>query len=107
MIFAALSEAASRGELLLVNGGLCRFHQRKDGVVVIREIIVLPAARRLGIGRRMIRDIQAEHSGATLRARCPAQTIAGTVGAGNVFWKHLGFTLRSTIKGINLWERPS
>jgi hypothetical protein len=42
VIFAALNEAAERGELLLTVGGLCRFHLRRDGVVVIRELLVVP-----------------------------------------------------------------
>lgn len=51
MIFTVLSEAADRGELILVPDGLCRYHRRRDGVVVIHEILVLPFRRRGGIGR--------------------------------------------------------
>lgn len=31
MIFVALSEAAQKGKLLLVDGGMLRFHLRRDG----------------------------------------------------------------------------
>jgi hypothetical protein len=51
MIFVALEEAASKGQLLLIDGGMCRFHKRKDGVTVIREIIVLPTRRKQGVGQ--------------------------------------------------------
>lgn len=105
MIFASLAEAAERDELLLVSNGMCRFHCRKDGVVVIREILVLPSARKLGIGLMMVDEVQTRHPQATLRARCPVATKDGRVGEGNVFWKHLGFNLKQTINGINTWER--
>lgn len=36
MIFAALLESSDRNELVLVDGGLCRWHKRKDESVVIR-----------------------------------------------------------------------
>ncbi len=107
MIFAALDEAAQRGELLLLDGGLCRFHLRRDGVVTIREILVLPDARRLGLGRRMVDEVQRRNPGATLVARCPVQTKDGRVGAGNVFWRKAGFTLSGSADGINTWRRPS
>lgn len=99
MIFAALSEAADRGELLLVPGGMCRFHRRKDGTVTIREMLVLPGCRRHGIGRGMIRQITATHPGVLIRARCPAGYEA------NQFWGRVGFRLASQVDGVNLWER--
>lgn len=105
MIFVALNEAADKGELLLVEGGLCRFHRRKDGTVVIREILVLPNARRLGKGRRMIDTIRARHPQARLLAKCPAADAMGRVGAGNVFWQHMGFTLTAATEKLNTWER--
>ncbi len=105
MIFTALSEAADRGELLLIDAGMCRFHLRKDGVVTIHEILVLPKARRCNVGRRLIVEVQRRHPHAVLRARCPTQTHDGRVGEANVFWKHLGFTLVSSTEKLNLWER--
>jgi GNAT superfamily N-acetyltransferase len=105
VIFAAMMEAADRDELFLIDGGLCRWHRRRDGVVVIREILVLPACRRLGRGRRMVEDIQARNPGATLLARCPQTDSQGAVGTGNTFWKHMGFTMTGTKDGINTWQR--
>ena len=100
MIFAALDEAARRDELLLVDGGLCRYHMRNDGVVVIREILVLPEFREQGIGQAMIDRIRYRHVGHMLRARCPEVYPA------NGFWKAMGFVLVGTVKGVNVWERP-
>ena len=107
MIFAALNEAAERGELFLEAGGLCRWHRRKDGILVVREIVVLPLHRRLGVGRRLVERVQREAPNATMLARCPAQTRDGRVGEANAFWRHLGFTLTGEKNGINTWQRPA
>lgn len=45
MIFETLCESAKRDELILVDGGFCHWHLRRDGQLTIREIIVLPALR--------------------------------------------------------------
>ncbi len=103
MIFEALSEAAARGELLLMDCGMCHFHRRRDGIVTIREIIVLPYRRRWGIGRYLV-----ERAGAganTVQARCPADLTDA-----NAFWAALGFKLagqESARSGrtINLWRK--
>lgn len=102
MIFVALSEAANRGELLLADGGMCRWHLRRDGVVVIREILVLPAARRRGVGRSLLGEVLRRNSGRVLRAKCPAEYESG-----NAFWAAMGFTKLSTDGGVNLWQRPA
>lgn len=98
MIFVALNEAAAAGELLLVDGGLCRFHQRRDGVVVIREIIVLPERRQQGIGRALVVEVMDRHQGHSLLARCPASYPS------NAFWEALGF---HCVPGeVNAWSLP-
>lgn len=100
MIFAALSEAAERGELLLAANALCRYHRRRDGVLVIREILVLPHARRTGIGRRLVRQVQDTSLASPLVVRCPVGLPA------NGFWMALGFRLvEATVKGVNVWRR--
>jgi len=99
MLFVALSESADRGQLLLVDGGLCRYHLRKDGAVTIREIIVLPASRGKGIGRALVGAVLRQCPGAVVRARCPADYPA------NGFWERMGFQKQPTTGGVNLWER--
>lgn len=99
MIFVALSEAADAGELLLADGGMCRFHLRRDGVVVIREILVLPTVRRLGIGRHLIRMVRQRHPTERLRAVCPAKYDA------NMFWEGMGFFIAAYKDGnLIVWE---
>lgn len=100
MIYQALSEAAERGELILVAGGLCRFHRRRDGVVTIREVIVLPLLRRSGLGRFMVESVRGKHPGATLRCKCPASSPS------NLFWAALGWSDRGEAAGLRTWELP-
>jgi GNAT superfamily N-acetyltransferase len=102
MILAALAEAAARGELLLVPDGMCRLHRRRDGRVVIREILVLPVRRRSGVGRRLVEEVIARTGGAPLQARCPVKYEAA-----NLFWPALGFRLAGAAEEINLWELPA
>lgn len=85
MIFAALTEAANKSELILVTDGMCRFHLRRDGVVVIREIIVLPFRRGTGVGRRMVDMVREKYPQRPLLAKCPREYDA------NGFWSRMGF----------------
>lgn len=102
MIFVALSESADIGRLVLVDGGLCRWHRRRDGVVTIREILVLPSHRRKGVGRGMLVQVMRANPDRTLRARCPVEYDAG-----NAFWAAMAFTLIEVKGGLNLWQRPA
>jgi N-acetylglutamate synthase-like GNAT family acetyltransferase len=73
MIFEALSESAEAGELILVHDGMLRFHRRRDGVVTIREILVLPRGQRKHIGTQMLFQLKMTVPGAkAIVARCPA-----------------------------------
>lgn len=101
MVFVALDEAAGRGELLLVQDGLCRFHLRRDGVVVVRELLVLPFRRRTGVGRRLVDLVRQTHPGRPVVARCPAAYPS------NGFWARLGFLLVETARGVNVWRHPN
>ncbi len=98
MIFAALSEAADKGELLIAQGGLCRWHRRRDGIVVIREVLVLPERRGEGIGRVLVDTVRHRNPGSTLLAKCPVPYPS------NRFWSALGFTLVATKNDINEWR---
>lgn len=101
MIFEALNEAAQRGELLLVEGGLLHYHKRRDGTLTIREIVVLPFHRGRGLGRWLVGKAM-QFSGCTkATARCPEDL------ASNGFWKAIGFRLERVEPGrkrrINVW----
>jgi GNAT superfamily N-acetyltransferase len=102
MIFSVLNDAAERGELLLVDSGICHFHRRRDGSVTIREIVVLPQKRRRRIGKWLV-DL-AGRTAPLITARCPADLPS------NEFWKAIGFTLITTEttrtgKQVNVWQR--
>lgn len=102
MIFVALNDAAGRGELLLVDGGMCRFHRRRDGVVTVHELLVLPTHRRRGIGRALVGRVRELHPAATLRAVCPGEYEA------NEFWAACGFTIaayKPPDGRLVVWER--
>jgi hypothetical protein len=98
MIFAALKEAAEKGELILVEGGMCRWHRRRDGVVVIREILVQPWLWGQGIGRRMVEEVRRRNPGCPLLAKCPVGYEA------NKFWHLLGFVEVAQEKGLISWR---
>lgn len=85
MIFNALNESADRDELILVDGGMCHFHLRRDGILTIREIIVLPACRGQGIGTAMLDRLRAVPGAQLIRAKCPADLSA------NGWYKAMGF----------------
>jgi hypothetical protein len=96
MIFEALYESARQGELLLIDGGYCRWHLRKDGSITIYEMLSV----RCGAGREMLMQLQAY--GKPIQARCPADLPA------NEWYRKRGFVLLRTEqtrsgREVNLW----
>jgi hypothetical protein len=83
MVFEALYEAAKRGELLLVDGGMCRWHLRRDGVLVIREIIAVVKSR----GTAMLATLKGTPGARQILAKCPADLEA------NEWYGRMGFRL--------------
>lgn len=86
MIFETLHESAQRGELLLVDGGMCHWHLRRDGQLTIREII----STRRGAGSLMLRRLEATPGATSLYAKCPADLPA------NDWYSRRGFVLEAT-----------
>ena len=86
MIFETLHESAQRGELLLVDGGMCHWHLRRDGQLTIREII----STRPGAGSLMLRRLEATPGATSLYAKCPADLPA------NDWYARRGFVLEAT-----------
>ena len=102
-MFEALVESAERGELILVDGGLCRWHLRRDGQLTIREIIVLPGHRGYGIGTAMLETLKLVPNTKSIFAKCPAGLPA------NEWYADHGFTcegeeLTRTNRRLKLWR---
>ena len=72
MIFETLYESAQRGELMLIDGGFCHWHLRRDGQLTIREII----ATRKGAGSEMLERLKQVPGAVSLLARCPDDLAA-------------------------------
>lgn len=91
MIFETLNESNERGELLLVDGGMCHWHLRRDGQITIREIIVDIHQQGIGIGTGMIRELAEDVLNATsIFAKCPDDLPA------NGWYEHIGFVYEGT-----------
>jgi GNAT superfamily N-acetyltransferase len=86
MIFESLWESAQKGELILVDGGLCHFHLRRDSQLTIREIIVLPEYQYQGVGKRILESLK-QRDCTSIFAKCPAPLAA------NGWYKRMEFIL--------------
>lgn len=101
MIFDPLYESAQRGELLLVDGGMCHFHVRRDGQLTIREIIAHPPSQ--GVGTLMLDRLKRTSGITSIFAKCPAHLES------NSFYRSRGFVLEGTEttrtgRELNLWR---
>ena len=99
MIFDALYESAQRGELLLVAGGLCHYHLRRDGQLTIREII----STRPGAGGEMLARLMTTPEATSIFAKCPAHLESNQWYARRGFVCEGAETTRSG-KSLNLWR---
>jgi len=90
VIFEPLMESAERGELFLVDGGLCHWHLRRDGQITIREIIVLPEWRRQGVAAAMLNQLEQTPGATSIFAKCPADLAA------NAWYERQGFVCEGT-----------
>jgi GNAT superfamily N-acetyltransferase len=93
MLFESLNESADNDELIILYGGMCRFHLRRDGQLTIREILVLPGMRGYRIGARMLQQLKLKRlEGARcIVARCPADLPA------NGWYARMGFVESSRL----------
>lgn len=98
MIFETLHESAMRGELLLVDGGFCHWHLRRDGQLTIREII----STKPGSGSKMLAILKTR-SASSIFAKCPSELPA------NSWYEKMGFSLEGqevtkSNRMLNLWR---
>ena len=99
MCFENMYESSKRGELLLIDGGMCHWHLRRDGQLTIREII----ATRKGAGSAMLAALRMVPGALRIVAKCPVDLASNAWYAGN------GFELAATEqaksgRGINVWR---
>jgi hypothetical protein len=100
MAFEELYESYQRNELLLIDGGFCNWHLRKDGQLTIKEII----STKKGAGTEIINILSKTKNAISLFAKCPADLSS------NMFYKKMGFIFEGeefTPKGrkLNLWRK--
>lgn len=91
MIFKSLHESAEKNELLLVDGGFCHWHLRRDGQLTIREII----STRPGAGSLMLERLRHIVGATSLFAKCPAELPANGWYAKKGFQKEAESTTRN------------
>ena len=99
MIFEPLWDSAQRGELILIDGGFCHWHLRKDGQLTIREII----GTRKGAGTEMLNLLKIVHGAKFILAKCPTDL------ASNAWYQKKGFRcvrVETTLGGrtLNVWR---
>lgn len=99
MCFEQLNESAQRNELLLVDGGMCHWHLRRDGQLTIREII----SQKQGAGSAMLETLKRTPNAICIVAKCPIDL------ASNEWYSRRGFTLSHTEQAksgriINVWR---
>lgn len=98
MIFETLYESSLRGELILIDGGFCHWHLRRDGQITIREII----STKRGSGS-IILDALKKKNATSIFAKCPVDLPS------NEWYMRKGFELdgveeTKTGRKINLWR---
>jgi hypothetical protein len=101
VIFETLHESAKRGELMLVDGGFCHWHLRRDGQLTIREII----STRPGAGVEMLERLKRVSGAVCIFAKCPRDLVA------NVWYQNRGFEdvgkeVTKTGRELRLWRLP-
>ncbi len=99
MIFETLYDSAKRGELLLIDGGFCHWHLRRDGQLTIREIISI----KPGAGSAMLSDLMFNPDATSIFAKCPADLPA------NDWYERQGFVCEGvettrTGRELKLWR---
>jgi hypothetical protein len=99
MCFENLYESSRRGELLLIEGGMCHWHLRRDGQLTIREII----STKPGAGNAMLEQLKETPGASCIVAKCPVDL------ASNQWYAKQGFELvnvESAKSGrrINVWK---
>lgn len=97
MIFESLYESVQHDELILLDGGYCRWHRKRDNTITMYEIISL----RPGAGAEMLERLKAYNL--PIYAKCPVDL------ASNQWYQKRGFELARTEttksgRELNVWR---
>jgi ribosomal protein S18 acetylase RimI-like enzyme len=90
--------------LILVDGGMCHYHLRRDGQLTILEIIILPQAEGRGVAYAILAQLQALNP-VSIFAKCPVDLARA-----NAWYRRQGFNLERTEttktgRELNCWRR--
>ena len=99
MCFEQLHDSQQKGELLLIDGGMCHWHLRRDGQLTIREIL----SNKPGAGATMLAALKHTTGAQCIVAKCPADLQS------NEWYQRRGFALHATEhsktgREINVWK---
>ena len=106
----SLIRAVERDELVLATlgtefAGFCQLYRRRDGIVTVYHVAVVPERRGAGIGRELLAHVNRdarERAMRAIRLKCPVDLPA------NDFYARIGFRLVAVETGrarsLNVWE---
>lgn len=86
MVFEILMESVNRGELILIDGGYCRYHLKANGCLTIYEII----ATKSGAGSEILEILKSKPMVMYIVAECPDDLLS------NKWWIKKGFQLNGS-----------
>jgi hypothetical protein len=97
--FESLFGSMKNGELILIDGGICQYHLRRDGQLTIYVII----STRPGAGQEILARLKQVPGATSLFAKCPADLEA------NTWYAKRGFSFlrrekTSTGRDLMVWE---
>jgi hypothetical protein len=99
VVFETLYEAVQRNELILIDGGFCHWHLRRDGQLTIYEIISI----KLGAGSKILEILKNVNEANNIFAKCPEDLEA------NKWYEKRGFQYEgeettSSGRKLKLWR---
>lgn len=72
MLFEKLIEAENKKELILVDGGICVYHVRRDKQLTIHVIL----SQKKGVGYQMLKKLESISDITSIFAKCPSDLPA-------------------------------
>jgi len=92
-LFPQLYESYKRGELILLDRAMCRWHLRQDGQITIYEII----SDKKGQGQKILQMLKNVKNAKCIVAKCPEHLKA------NEWYQKNGFKLVRKERSLNVW----